>query len=167
MKRQMFAWALWACIAASGLVLSSCSTISSRIDSHRSAFDSLSAQDRALVSEGKIRGGMSPEAVYIAWGQPQQKATGIVHGNSTETWVYTLSTAAYGPNWYGGYGYGYYGRVGYYGRHGPYRYYGAFYDPLWDPFYYPFPATVSYPVKTVSFQNGRVVAFQYLTPSSY
>jgi hypothetical protein len=163
----MFVWALWLCSAAGGLVLSGCSTVSSRIDSHRAAFDSLSAQDRALASEGKIRGGMPLEGVYIAWGQPQQKAVGLVHGVSTETWVYTLSTAAYGPSWYGGYGYGYYGRVGYYGLRGRYRYYGAYYDPFWDPFYYPFAATVSYPVKTVSFQNGRVVAFQFLTPSAY
>ncbi len=27
--------------------------------------------------------------------------------------------------------------------------------------------SVSYPVKTVSFQRGRVVAFQFLTPSAY
>ena len=66
-----------------------------------------------------------------------------------------------------GYGYGYAGRVGFYGLHGRHRYYGAFVDPYWDPFYYPFPATVSYPVKTVSFQGGRVVAYQYLTPSGY
>jgi len=40
--------------------------------------------------------------------------------------------------------------------------------PYWDPYYYPFAATVSYPVKTgFLFQNGRVVAFQFLTPSSY
>ncbi len=117
---------------------------------------------------------MSQEAVFIAWGQPQQKAVGNVRGTPTETWVYTLSTAAYGPGYgyggFGGYGYGsfgYAGRVGFYGRHGRHRFYGAFIDPYWDPFYYPFPATVSYPVKTVSFQRGRVVAFQYLTPSGY
>jgi hypothetical protein len=167
MKRQMFAWALWAFIATGGLISSGCSTIGSRIDSHRAAYDQLSSQDRALVGQGKIRGGMSQQAVYIAWGQPQQKAMGMVHGVSTETWVYTLSTAAYGPSFYGGYGYGYYGRVGYYGLHGRYRYYGSFYSPYWDPFYYPFSPTVSYPVKTVSFQNGRVVAFQFLTPSAY
>jgi hypothetical protein len=57
--------------------------------------------------------------------------------------------------------------VGFYGRHGGRRFYGAFIDPLWDPYYYPFAPTVSYPVKTVSFQRGRVVAFQFLTPSAY
>lgn len=114
---------------------------------------------------------MSQEAVYIAWGQPQQKAAGVVRGVPTETWVYTLSTAAYGPGYgpgfYGPYGYGFAGSVGFYGRHGRFRYYGSFVDPFWDPFYYPFPATVTYPVKTVSFQSGRVVAFQYLSPAGY
>ncbi|MGI8891280.1 MAG: hypothetical protein ACR2G0_10930 [Chthoniobacterales bacterium] len=116
---------------------------------------------------------MSQQAVYIAWGQPQQKAAGMVRGVPTETWVYTLTTGAYGPAGYGGYGggyggfgsgYGYSGRVGFYGHRGRYRYYGSFVDPFWDPYYYPFPATVSYPVKTVSFQRGRVVAFQLLRP---
>ncbi len=169
MKRQMYSGALLACIATGALVLSGCSTVGSRIDSNRAAFDQLSPQQRALVSQGKIDGGMSQQAVFIAWGQPQQKGTGMVRGVPTETWVYTLSTAAYGPYPYGrfGYGYGYAGRVGFYGRHGRHRYYGAFVDPFWDPFYHPFPATVSYPVKTVSFQRGRVVAYQYLTPSGY
>ncbi len=170
MKRQLSSWALLACIATSALVLSSCSTVGTRIDADRATFDRLSPSERALVTQGKIQGGMSQQAVYIAWGQPQQKATGMVRGAPTETWVYTLSTAAYGPyGGYGrfGYGYGYSGRIGFYGRRGGHRFYGSFIDPYWDPFYYPFPATVSYPVKTVSFQRGRVVAFQYLTPSGY
>jgi hypothetical protein len=163
-------WAQLACIATGALVLSSCSTVGTRIDAHRETFDRLPPQERALVSQGKIQGGMSQEAVYIAWGQPQQKAVGIVRGVPTETWVYTASTAAYGPYGYGpgyGYGYGYAGRIGFYGRHGGYRFYGSFADPYWDPFYYPFPATVSYPVRTVSFQRGRVIAYQFLTPSGY
>ncbi|HEX4665483.1 MAG TPA: hypothetical protein VH207_02695 [Chthoniobacterales bacterium] len=169
MKRQTYSGALLACIATGALVLSGCSTVGTRIDAHRAAFDQLPPEEKALVSQGKIQGGMSQEAVYIAWGQPQQKAVGMVHGVATETWVYTASTAAYGPYGYGDgyYGWGYAGRIGFYGRHGHHRFYGAFIDPYWDPFYYPFPATVSYPVKTVSFQRGRVVAFQFLTPSAY
>ncbi|MBA2435092.1 MAG: hypothetical protein H0V54_08445 [Chthoniobacterales bacterium] len=172
MKRQMFSWARLACIATGALVLSGCSTVGSRIDANRAGFDRLSPQERALVSQGKIQGGMSQEAVYIAWGQPQQKATGMVRNTPTETWVYTLSTAAYGAYPYGGLGYGYggfgyAGRIGFYGHRGRNRFYGAFIDPFWDPFYYPFSPTITYPVKTVSFQRGRVVAFQYLSPSAY
>lgn len=166
MKRQLSSWAWLACIATGALVITGCSTVGSRIESNRATFDQLPPQEKALVSQGKIQGGMSQQAVYIAWGEPQQKAAGAVRGVPTETWVYTVSTAAYGPYGYGygGFGYGFAGRVGFYGRHHGYRYYGSFVDPFWDPYYYPFAASVSYPVKTVSFQRGRVVAFQYLAP---
>ena len=165
MKRGLISGALFAAITAGALFLSGCSTVSSRIEARRSTFDQLSPADRALVSQGKIGPGMSQEAVYIAWGEPQQKAPGMVHKTPTETWVYTASTAAYapyGPGWYGGWGFS--GRVAFVGRHGGHRVFAAYYDPFWDPFYYPFPASIQYPVKTVSFQGGRVVAFQYLAP---
>ena len=177
MKRQLSCWALCACIATGTLVLAGCSTVGSRIEANRTSFDQLSSKDRALVSQGNIGPGMSQQAVYMAWGQPQQKATGIVHGHSVETWVYTYLTSAYpgygyggyGPYGYGGFGYGlgFAGPVGFYGRRGGHRFYGASIYPYWNPYYYPFPATVSYPVKTVSFERGRVVAFQYLVPSAY
>ena len=96
MKRQLFFWAPLACIATGALLLTSCSTISSRIEANQNAFAQLSPQDQALIREGKIRGGMSQEAVYMAWGNPQQKATGMVRNTATETWVYTASTAAWG-----------------------------------------------------------------------
>jgi hypothetical protein len=166
MKRQLFFWAPLACIATGALLFTSCSTISSRIESNQAAFSQLSPQDQALIRQGKIRGGMSEEAVYLAWGNPQQKAAGMVHNKPTETWVYTASTAAYGPyygpGWYGGWGFS--GRVAFVGRHGGHRVFAAYYDPFWDPFYYPFTPTIQYPVKTVSFQGGRVVAFQFLAP---
>jgi hypothetical protein len=169
MKRRIFSWALLSCMAIAALVLSGCSTVGSRIDSNRAAFEQLSPEQKALVSQGKIGGGMSQQAVYIAWGQPQQKTVGMVRGVPTETWVYTTATAAYGPGYGLGYpyGWGYAGPVGFYGRRGHFRFYGSFVDPFWDPFYYPFPATISYPVKTVSFQRGRVVAFQFLSPAGY
>ena len=87
---------------------------------------------------------MSQKAVYIAWGQPQGKAVGMVRGVPTETWVYTQLTAAYGPYGYGGFGYGWRGDLrapsDFTGAMGGYRYYGAFVDPYWDPYYYPFAA---------------------------
>src|SRR5207237_350895 len=73
MKRGLLCGTLFASILSGALFLSGCSTVSTRIDSHRAAFDSLPPDQRALVSQGKIGGGMSPEAVFIAWGQPQQK----------------------------------------------------------------------------------------------
>lgn len=172
--RPSLSRALLACVAAGALVVTGCSTVKSRIDENRANFDRLSAKDKALVTEGKIRGGMSQEGVYIAWGRPEQKAVGEIHGVPTETWVYLIATTTpygYGGYGFGGYGYGggfyggFSGPVGYYGRHGGRRFYGAFYDPFYDPYYYPFAQTVTQPVKTVSFQRGRVIAFQYLSPA--
>ncbi len=172
--RPSLSWALLAGLAASALLVSGCSTVSSRIEENRAAFDRLSPNDRTLVSEGRIRGGMSQEGVYIAWGRPQQKAVGAIHNVPTETWVYTVSTTLpgygyggfYGSGFYGGgfYG-GFAGPIGYYGHHGGRRYYGAYFDPFYDPFYYPFSPTVTQPVKTVSFQRGKVIAFQFLSPA--
>lgn len=175
MKIRPFSWALVACVAVGAFLVSGCSTINSRIEDNRAAFEQLSPSDRALVSEGRIRGGMSEQAVYIAWGSPQQRAAGAIHNTPTETWVYTITTTLpgygygglYGPGFLGGgfYG-GFAGPIGYYGRHGGRRFYGAIYSPFYDPFYYPFAETISQPVKTVSFQRGRVIAFQYLLPNS-
>jgi hypothetical protein len=51
-------------IAASALVLASCSTTESRISGHPEIYQSLSPRDQALVSQGQIRDGMLPNAVY-------------------------------------------------------------------------------------------------------
>jgi hypothetical protein len=160
--RPSLSWVLLAGLAAGALFLSGCSTVNSRIAENRASFDRLSPTDQALISQGKIRGGMTQEAVYIAWGRPQQKATGEVHNKATETWVYLVATPVPAYGYYGGFS----GRVGYFGRHGGRRFYGAFYDPFYDPFYYPFPESITQPVKTVSFQRGKVIAFQYLSPAS-
>ena len=95
-----------------------------------------------------------------------------MRGRSTETWVYTTTTS-YGYGGYGGYGpyWGPYGRFGPYGfggfgggiirgHHG--RSFVFFGDPFYDPFFYSYIPTVTYPYKTVTFSNGRVVSFQYL-----
>jgi hypothetical protein len=167
MKRHVSLCVLWLFIAAGGLFLSACSTVGTRIEKNRTAFEQLSPKERALVSEGKISVGMSQMAVYLAWGQPQQKATGVVRNSPTESWVYTVTTSAYGPYGYGPYwygGWGGYAGVRYLGFHHGRRFYGAFAYPWWDPFYYPFAATIQYPEKMVSFQNGKVVAFQFLSP---
>src|SRR2546430_16316836 len=89
-------------VAASVCVLTGCSTVESRISEHPDLFHSLSANDQALVSRGEIRSGMSQNAVWLAWGNPDQKAVGSMRGRETETWVYMNTTSS--PY---GYGYGY------------------------------------------------------------
>ena len=167
MKRQFVLKALTLVVSASAIVLTGCSTTESRISDHPEIYNSLSPRDRDLVSRGQIRVGMSESAVWLAWGSADQKAAGAMRGHSTETWIYTQTTTyGYGPGPYYGYG-PYYGGFGFAGvvRSHHHRSFVFFGDPFYDPFFYSYiPPTVSYPYKTVTFSNGRVVSFQYLVP---
>lgn len=48
------------------------STIETRRQEKFSAYDSLPADQKAMVDSGQIRAGMSMDAVYIAWGKPSE-----------------------------------------------------------------------------------------------
>lgn len=159
MKRQILFRALTFGIAASALILTGCSTTESRISEHPEIFQSLSPQEQALVTQGRIREGMSQNAVWLAWGAPEQKMAGSARGRPMETWVYMEYTYASDPYPFRPYGFG---RFGGYHRFGGHRY--AFYgDPFYDPFYSYITPRIAYPAKTVTFQNGRVVSWQYRT----
>ena len=157
--------------ACAALFLASCSTTQTRISEHPEIYGRLRQDDQALVSRGQIRNGLSQEAVYLAWGNPEQHTTANVHGRPAETWVYLDTTGDIHPYPHFGLGYGVGG--GFYGggygggrfySHGGRRFYGLGYDPFYDPFLFSRFETISYPSRTVSFQNGRVVAFQFLYP---
>jgi hypothetical protein len=169
MKRLNFSRALTVSAAFIALFLTGCATIETRISEHPEIFSQLSPTDQALVRQGRIREGMPMDAVWLAWGSPEQKGFGRYHGKSTETWIYRAYYNEYDPYYGGfGYGYGYRGFVGGGvlvggGRHGR-RHFVAIYDPFYDPFFYPRFRQVSYPYKTVTFSNGRVVAYQSYTP---
>ena len=158
-------------LAAAGLCLTSCETLDNRISEHPDMFNSLSPRDQALVRQGQIRSGMSTNAVWLAWGAPEQKANGEMRGRPTETWIYVENRyAPYGSAYYPYYGYGPYWGPGFgfgvgVGRFHHGRRFVVFGDPFYDPFYYSYiPPTVSIPYKTVTFVNGRVMSFQYLAP---
>jgi hypothetical protein len=171
MKRQFFSKALSLGLLASAIILTGCSTTESRISEHPEIFNRLSPRDQELVKQGQIRVGMTKDAVWLAWGAPDQKAVGAMRGRQTETWIYMNTTSypyAYPSHYpyyggpYGGYGYGFVGVVRAHHHH-RFIFFG---DPFYDPFYYPsyIPPTVSYPYKTVTFANDRVVSFQHLVP---
>jgi hypothetical protein len=103
------------------ILLVSCvpSTPQARIQQSPQMFHRLSAKDRALVEQGQIARGMSPDAVYIAWGGPSNTFMGSYKGRESERWDYTGARPVYSSNFYGGYGYGYgRGYGGYRGRYG-------------------------------------------------
>jgi hypothetical protein len=169
MKQRIFSWTLMAAVSTGAFILAGCETLENRITEHPDVFNSLSPSEQALVRNGQIRSGMSVNAVWLAWGSPEQKTHGEMRGRPTETWVYVQTRSA--P--YGSYGYPYYGYgPGFYGgggvavvrhhHHG--RAFVFFGDPFYDPFYYSaIPPTISIPYKTATFVNGRLVSWQYLT----
>jgi hypothetical protein len=163
MKRQFFHRALLALSVASGLLLASCSTTQTRISERPEVFNALSPTDQALVQQGRIREGMSQDAVYIAWGAPNQRGPGRFRGRATETWIY-FNTAAgdyYPPPF--AYGIGGYGRLrGGFGPRGRFGGYYSYYDPFHDPWFYRRTSVIAYPERAVSFQNGRVISFLFL-----
>jgi hypothetical protein len=179
MKCRFLSWALLTTAAAGALFFGGCSTPESRISDHRDLYDSLPARQQQLVAQGQIAGGMSRNAVWLAWGAPEQRVNGYARGNTTENWVYyTTTTYPYGYGYgygYGGFGYGPYGYgyPGFWGggvgvfrtHHG--RRFAVFGDPFYDPFFYSYWPTVTYPYKTVTFVNGRVVEFQRMVGYGY
>src|SRR5881392_4216946 len=128
-------------LLAGVLALAGCSTTETRINEHPEIFQSLSANDQALVSRGQIRTGMSRDAVYLAWGSADQRMAGAMRRQQTETWVYTTTASypygGYGPGWgypYGPWcwGRGFSGAI--HSRHG--HNFVFFGSPFYDPFYY-------------------------------
>jgi len=141
MKRRFFLRASTLAIATATLLLSSCSTPQTRISENPNLYQSLSPKDQALVNQGQIRMGMSRSAVWLAWGSPDRKIVGNMGGGTTETWLYIYYATYYPP-------------------YGPWGYFG---DPFYDPFYYSYIPSISYPAKVVTFARGRVVSYQYVS----
>jgi hypothetical protein len=137
MQRRVLFFALTFGIAAGALILVGCATIQTRISQHPEMYQRLSARDQALVSQGQIRAGMTMEAVWLAWGTPDQKIPDNMGNRPTETWLYLRYQT---PPSYGG----------------PY-YYGPF-DWSYIPPKFP------YASRGATFSNGRVVFFQYVPP---
>ena len=135
MQRRVFSVALAFGIAVGTVIWTGCATTQTRISQHPEMYQRLSPRDQALVSQGQIRQGMTMDAVWLAWGKPDQTIPDNVGDRPTESWIYLRYET---PPSYGG----------------PY-YYGPF-----DWSY--IPPKFIYASKGVTFSNGRVVFFQYL-----
>ena len=77
-------------ILIAALMLCGCatSTIQTRKQERSAAYAELPAATKSLVDQGKIKVGMSMDAVYIAWGKPSEVVTGESAQGSTTTWLY-------------------------------------------------------------------------------
>ena len=159
MKHRCAPWVFLVAAAAVTLLLSGCSTVESRIADHPDIYHSLSPRQQQLVTNGQIAPGMPRNAVYLAWGSPDQRVEGAMRREMTETWIYVYYTSAY-PYGYGG-GFGFGGVIATHRHHG--RSFAFIGDPFYDPFYYSYiPPSIPYPYRTVTFANGRAVSFQSL-----
>ena len=127
-------------LALLAILFASCSssTPQGRIESDPARYGQLSSQDKRMVEQGKIRVGMTQDAVYLAWGKPHAVSKGGSSGGSTERWTYTGQTPVWSNQFNVGYGGGF----------------GHCYGPYYD--YGPTITYVPYTAGTVHFRNGRV-----------
>lgn len=134
-----------------GLLIVSCSaTPEKRIAKNPHLYAALPASDRAKVVRGEVDKGMSREAVFIAWGNPDRVQTGEENGRSLERWGYLgrypVTTQTFGM----GMGFGRWG--GGWGR-------GACGIGPWDPFWMgggPMVTYIPYEAAMVEFKSGKV-----------
>lgn len=73
------------------LLLAGCAstgTIQSREQQRVAAYAAFSPQVKAMVNQGRIAVGMTPAAVYIAWGKPDEVLQSGNQKGVQTTWVY-------------------------------------------------------------------------------
>lgn len=140
-------------LCALGLLLACCAeTPLSRISQHPDTFAKVAKEYKPLVESGSICAGMTPDAVYLAWGAPSSVVEGQMSNKFAMRWIYNSLEAVhttsvmspflrpYGPGPY------------YMGR-GPYGPYGP--PAAWADIAY-VPVNVGY----VLFANGKVTAWE-------
>ena len=78
------------CFLLLSLLAAGCatSTIEKRKKQHSTAYSSLTPELQSAVDHGQIKVGMSEEAVYIAWGKPDQVLTNQTSQGTFVTWLY-------------------------------------------------------------------------------
>ena len=84
-------------LAATILLASGCETPRTRARLHPEAFAKLSAANQRLVLAGKVRDGMNTDAVYIAWGEPDEKRPATGGQEPTESWLYHRQITVQAP----------------------------------------------------------------------
>jgi hypothetical protein len=68
------------------------STVETRKTERAAAYAALSEDQRKLVDEGLIQVGMGEDAVYMAWGQPDEILRSGDASGETTTWLYHGTT---------------------------------------------------------------------------
>ncbi|MCB1225759.1 MAG: hypothetical protein KDK99_08130 [Verrucomicrobiales bacterium] len=133
-----------------GILASCAAPVERRITHNPELFSQLSSEDQALVRQGKLREGMTKEAVFLAAGRPNRVESGRKAGKSYERWTYEGQR----PVWINNYGAGW-GGWGWGGWGGPYCNggLGGWYNQG------PSVAYVPYDAASVDFVNEKVVGW--------
>lgn len=147
--------------AGAALLLSSCanSTPQGRIERNPQLFSALSGKDRDLVSRGVIREGMTRDAVFLAWGAPDETSVGRKSGREIEQWTYLGQRPVRTTSMNVGLGFGGWGP---YGWGGPWGGWGGWGGPGWGwgPGWGSNVMYVPYAARVVNFRAGRVLDWQ-------
>jgi hypothetical protein len=136
------------------------STIEDRRKERLAAYSQLPAETQSLIDEGQIKVGMPKDAVYIAWGKPDQVITSESDQGRSEIWLYHGSVLR--PYHYWSYGPGFYGWGPWHGGYGGYYHYNyglPYLETDWYPQYY-----VS---SEVQFENDHVKHWRSLPHPPY
>jgi hypothetical protein len=133
---------------ATFLLLNSCAPVTpqQRIENNVGAYNSLPPGHQELVKRGELARGMSPDAVFLAWGPPSRRYQGLQDNAATERWDYEGFKPIYTNSFGMGYGFG----TGYNGRRA--RYSSLFVSPE--------VAYVPYRNATVLFKNNRADSWE-------
>jgi hypothetical protein len=80
-----------AALVICSLLVSSCATssVESRKQERAAAYSALSPEDRQLVDQGQIKVGMSPDAVFLSWGRPDEVLENETREGHATIWLYT------------------------------------------------------------------------------
>lgn len=130
---------------AMALGFTACNTFESRARERSATFEALDPQTQDRLARGKIDIGDTPDMVYIALGQPDQRRTVTTADGQHETWIYRTYWQEYeGSAWVG------YRRVILPARNG--RGYVVFHEPVRQDVY----STHADDRIRVNFRQGQV-----------
>lgn len=79
----------WVVGLAGLLLLAGCASPDARIKRNQGVFDALPAAEQALIREGKVGIGFTPDMVRLAVGDPDQRWVRTDAAGETEIWSYT------------------------------------------------------------------------------
>ena len=84
--------------AAAAVVLAAgCETPRTRARLHPGLFAKLSVADQRLAVTGAVRDGMTTDAVYIAWGDPDERRAATSGKETAERWLYRRQITVQAP----------------------------------------------------------------------